>query len=320
MRFLNWPLLLLLIPVLAMMLFKKQSSIGFSNINKLKAQGRKSTVKHKIGKWLMTLALCSLIIGLARPQIPGDRLPQNGKGIDIMMIFDVSGSMESVDIKPTRLEVARTTIENFIKSRFDDRIGLIIFAGSAYTRVPLTLDHQVVLSSLDSVTTDSVGEKGTAIGMAVSVGINRLKKSEASSKIMILVTDGDNNAGSINPETAADLAKQSDIKVYSIGVGTDQTILPVNFMGATRYQTMDSGLNEPLLQSIADTTGGVYFRAEDQKDFTEIFNEINQLEKTDFERDAFQAYDDLAFLFIKIGLGLLLIGILFDRYIFIHLP
>ncbi len=320
MRFSQWYFLVFIIPVILLFLLSGKQSLPFSNVGLLKQTGRASIIKHRIGRWFIAAAMCSFIIAMARPQIPTDVLPAQGQGIDIMMILDVSGSMESVDFKPNRLEVARETIDNFIDKRFEDRIGLVIFAGTAYTRVPLTLDHDVVKASLQDVSTASVGEDGTAIGMAISVGINRLKKSQANSKVMILVTDGDNNAGAISPDTAAQLASEEGIKVYSIGVGTDQTIMPVDFMGQTRYQTMDSGLNEPLLQSIADSTGGQYFRAADEEKLTATFEDIDQLEKTDFDQDEFMLYDELAFVFIKLGLLLMLIGIFLDRYLFIRIP
>ncbi len=281
------------------------------------------TIKHRIGDVLLTIGLCVLIVAMARPpQLPSNIMPMKGEGIDIAMVLDVSGSMESVDFEPNRLEVARKTIKDFIDGRYDDRIGFIVFAGTAYTRIPLTLDHEVVRQSLLEVGTESVSEEGTAIGMAISVGVNRLKKSQAESKIMILVTDGDNNAGgAINPETASDLARELDIKIYTIGVGTDETILPYNYFGQIRYQTVDSGLNEPLLKSIAETTDGRYYRATDGgESLDEIFKEIDDLERTDFDREEFRLYDELAFDLIKIGLGVLLLGFFFKRYYYIQIP
>ncbi|MCL1800715.1 MAG: VWA domain-containing protein, partial [Promicromonosporaceae bacterium] len=149
-------------------------------------------------------------------------------------LLDVSGSMRSVDFTPDRLEAARKTMDDFIAERAGDRISLIIFAGSAFTRIPLTLDHNVVRESLAKVTTESVNQDGTAIGMAISVGLNRLKKSDAASRIMILVTDGDNNAGAIDPLTASGLAAELGIKIYTIGIGTDTMMLPVQVFGHWR--------------------------------------------------------------------------------------
>ena len=280
----------------------------------------KKTIKHRIGKFVTTAAVILLIIALARPQILEGNLPVHEKGIDIAIVLDVSGSMQSVDFEPSRLAVALETIDKFIRQRPQDRISLVIFAGEAYTKIPLTLDHNIIRESLKEVSTDSVNEDGTAIGMAISVGINRLKKSDAASRIILIVTDGDNNAGAISPEAASELAKELGIKIYTIGVGTDETIIPVRVFGQIRYQRMEGGLNEELLRAIADTTEGQYYRAKDSKTLDAIFNNINRLEKTEFEQDHFRQYSDLAFIFIKIGLVLLLAGIFLDRYYFVQIP
>lgn len=321
MHFNNWYFLLLM-PLALYLIFRKkqQETLKYSNINILKKAGMVKTIKHRLGDIFIAMAICAFIVALARPQIPTSMLPVQGKGIDIVMVLDVSGSMESVDFEPNRLEVARATIKDFVSERFEDRIGLVVFAGTAYTRIPLTLDHEVVQESLSEISTSSVSEEGTAIGMAISVGVNRLKKSEAQSKIMILVTDGDNNAGAINPETASQLANELGIKVYAIGVGTDETIYPVTYFGQTKYQRVASGLNEPLLQSIADTTGGQYYRALDEKALEGIFEEIDDLERTEFDRDRFQLYDEWAFGFIKAGLLFLLVGMILKRYVYIQIP
>jgi Ca-activated chloride channel family protein len=259
-------------------------------------------------------------VALSRPRLTNQPDTIQEKGIDIAMILDVSGSMESVDFEPNRLEVAKATIEDFVEDRPSDRLALVIFAGTAYTRIPLTLDHNIVKQSLEEITTESVIDKGTAIGMSISVGLNRLKKSDSLSKIMILVTDGENNAGAINPITASDLAKELGIKIYTIGVGTDETIFPVDFFGQTKYQRYEGGLDEELLQDIANKTGGKYYRAKDPKAMSKIFSDINQLEKTKFHRDDFIQYKELAFNLIKIALILLLLGIFLDRYYYIQIP
>jgi Ca-activated chloride channel family protein len=228
--------------------------------------------------------------------------------------------MESVDMKPSRIDAALETIDSFIEKRPNDRIALIIFAGTAYTRIPLTLDHNVMRESLRQVSTSSVNEDGTAIGTAIAVGLNRLKKSDAASKIMLLVTDGENNAGTINPTTASELAGDLGVKVYTIGVGTDKTIIPVNVYGQIRYQQYEGGLDEELLRQIAEMTGGQYYRARDSKALSQIFSDINQLEKTEFEQDNFKQYTELAYDFIKIGLVLLAAGVFLERFYFILVP
>jgi Ca-activated chloride channel family protein len=320
-RFLNWYFLLLIPAVIYLFLIRrKKSALKFSSVKILENGGMKKTIKHRIGKFVTTAAVILLIIALARPQILEGNLPVHEKGIDIAIVLDVSGSMQSVDFEPSRLAVALETIDKFIRQRPQDRISLVIFAGEAYTKIPLTLDHNIIRESLKEVSTDSVNEDGTAIGMAISVGINRLKKSDAASRIMLLVTDGDNNAGAISPEAASELAKELGIKIYTIGVGTDETIIPVRVFGQIRYQRMEGGLNEELLRAIADTTEGQYYRAKDSKTLDAIFNNINRLEKTEFEQDHFRQYSDLAFIFIKIGLVLLLAGIFLDRYYFVQIP
>ncbi len=314
---------LVFIPLIiyAFLFIRKKAALKFSSVRLLQSHGMKKTIKHKIGRYLIVLSLVLLTVAMARPQLPEKDARVAQKGIDIAMVLDVSGSMQSVDFEPNRLEVARKTIGDFVQERAWDRISLIVFAGTAYTRIPLTLDHNIVRESLQEIKPESVNQGGTAIGMAISVGLNRLKKSESASKIIILVTDGDNNAGSINPDTAADLAKELGIKIYTIGVGTDKTSIPVkDALGRTVYQNSEGGLNEELLKNVADTTGGKYYRARDKEALSQIFSDINQLEKTDFEKDNFKQYNELAFILIKIALCVLLIGIFLDRYYFIQVP
>lgn len=321
MRIAYW-YVLLLIPIVIYFFLrkKKQSSLKFSNVNLLKRQGSKKSYRYKIGRYLILLGSILFIIALSRPRIPKHMNPFMEKGIDIAMLLDVSGSMESVDFEPNRLEVAKSTMNDFIKERRQDRVALVVFAGSAYTRIPLTLDHTMVMSSVKDVDVSSVKEQGTAIGMAISVGMNRLKKSDSASKIMILVTDGDNNAGAIDPLTASQLSKDLGIKIYTIGVGTDKTIIPVDYFGVTQYQQIEGGLNEELLKDIAEATGGAYYRAKDSKALEDIFMTINQLEKTNFEHDHFREYHELAYILIKIGLIVLALGLFLDRYYYIQIP
>jgi len=317
----NW-YYLLFIPLIIYLFFKreKKSALKFSSVKLLKSYGYKNTIKHKIGRYIILTSLILLVIAMARPQLPAANYPIAKQGIDIAIALDVSGSMQSVDFNPNRLEVARKTIEDFVNERPNDRISLIVFAGTAYTRVPLTLDHNVVRESLENISFDSVNEDGTAIGMAISVGLNRLKKSNSPSKVIILVTDGSNNAGSINPEMASELAKNYGIKIYAIGVGSDKTLIPYEVFGRTTYRQIDDGLNEELLNKIAEMTNGKYYRAKDPGALSKVFEDINQLEKTEFEEDDFKQYIELAYFLIVIALALLVIGIFFDRYHFIRIP
>jgi Ca-activated chloride channel family protein len=320
-RFASW-WFLLLIPV-AIYLFlglTKKRGLKFSSVKLLKSAGNGKSIKHKTGK---IIALCGVIlalVALARPQSTLISELTRQQGIDIAMLLDVSGSMQSVDFAPNRLEVARQTIDDFVKVRAGDRISLIVFAGTAYTRIPLTLDRDVVRDSLARVTTESVNEDGTAIGMAISVGLNRLVKSETASRIMILVTDGDNNAGEIDPITASKLALEAGIRIYTIGIGTDMMLLPVQAFGRTQYRQYTGGFDEALLQQIAETTGGQYYRAMDSKELTKIFDTINKLEKTEFDDDNFIEYAELAFPLIALALLFFLAGIFLDRYYFVQIP
>lgn len=313
---------LLLIPVLLFIILKKEkrSALDFSSVKLLKNRHKTYAIRYRMGRWLIALALTFLLIGLARPQLPKPNQPISQEGIDIALLLDASGSMQSVDFDPNRLEVAKDTLADFVDQRYADRLGLIVFGGSAYTKIPLTLDHQVLEESLKAVTTDSVNEEGTAIGMAISVGINRLKKSEAASKVMILLTDGDNNAGAINPETASRMAKELGIRIYTIGVGTDKTIIPVQILGQTQYQQVQGGLNEPLLKTIAENTGGEYYRAQDENSLEDIFKIIDGLERSKFEEHNFRQYQEFGYGCIGLGMILLLLGIYWDQYYYIQIP
>ncbi|MCL2747496.1 MAG: VWA domain-containing protein [Oscillospiraceae bacterium] len=322
MRFANWWFLFLIPAVIPLFfLAAKKRGLHFSSVKLLRGVHRDKTIKHKVGK---IIALCGVVLSiaaLARPQTVEAADSIWRQGIDIAMLLDVSGSMQSVDFEPNRLEVARQTIDNFVAGRANDRISLVIFAGAAYTRIPLTLDHNVVRESLASVSIESVNQDGTAIGMAISVGLNRLKKSDAASRIMILVTDGDNNAGAIDPETASQLARDLGIKIYAIGIGSDSLILPVHgFGGQTQYQRFEGGFDEELLKRIASTTGGQYFRAMDSDSLAQVFDTINRLERTEFQDDNFREYTELAFPLLMASLPLLLAGVVLDRYFFVQIP
>jgi Ca-activated chloride channel family protein len=322
MRFANgWFLLLIPAAIYLFWFMRKKRGLPFSSVKLLQRAGRTGTMKHRIGKLLVLCGVVLFLTALARPQT-AERLDFiRQQGIDIVMLLDVSGSMQSVDFEPNRLEVARETIDAFIAERTSDRISLVIFAGEAYTRVPLTLDHNVVRESLADVRTESVSQDGTAIGMAISVGLNRLKKSDAASKVMILVTDGDNNAGAIDPVTASNLARDLGIRIYTIGIGSDTLILPVKTpLGQTMYRQFEGGFDEALLQQIAETTGGQYYRAMDSAALEHIFQTINELEKTQFDDDHYREYYELAYPLMMAALVLLTAGIVLDKYCFVQIP
>jgi len=317
------PLFLFLIPVIAFLFLflKRKSGIKFSSVALLRKAGSGKKLLYKTGKLLAFLGIAAAAVALARPQTTTQFDIFNRRGVDIAVVLDVSGSMQSVDFEPNRMEVARKTVDDFVSQRTGDRIALIVFAGEAFTRVPLTLDRNILRESLASVTTDSVNTDGTAIGMAISVGVNRLKKSDAASRVMILLTDGDNNAGAIDPLTASKLAQELGIKIYTVGVGSDYMVFPVqSFGGRTHYQQYDGGFDEALLQRIAETTGGQYYRAKDPKALAQIFETINRLEKTEFTDENFKEYNELAYPFIQAALLLLLAGIFLDKFYFVQVP
>ena len=321
-RFANWWFLLLIpIVIYLFMAVKKKRGLKFSSVQLLKQAGSGKTIKHKIGKIFVLCGIILSLAALARPQTTITFDVLNRQGIDIAVLLDVSGSMQSVDFEPNRMEVARQKVDDFVVQRPNDRIALIVFAGTAHTRIPLTLDNNIVRESLAAITTDSVNVDGTAIGMAISVGINRLRRSDAPSRIMILLTDGENNAGAIDPLTATNLARDLGIRIYTIGVGTDTLIFPMqDFRGRTYYQQYPDGFDEALLEQIADITGGQYFKATDPQALENVFKTINQLEKTDFDDDNFRQYNELAFPLIAAALILLMLGIFLDKYYFIQVP
>ena len=232
---------------------------------------------------LRLLALALIIVVLARPQSSTSYSDHNTEGIDIVMALDISGSMKAVDFKPNRLEAAKDVAKKFVAGRPDDNIGLVIFAGESFTQCPLTTDHAVLTNLFQDVTTGML-EDGTAIGMGLATAVNRIRDSKAKSKVIILLTDGVNNMGAISPEKAAELAQTFGIRVYTIGVGTHGTAqVPVQTALGVRMQDMEVRIDEPLLQSIADMTGGKYFRATTKNNLVAIYDEIDQMEKTIME-------------------------------------
>lgn len=271
---------------------------------------------------LRTLATIAIIAALARPQLTLKEEEINAEGIDIGMVMDLSSSMLAQDFKPDRLEVSKKVAEEFISKRIHDRISLSVFAGEAFTQCPLTTDHEVVKQFLANLNC-GILEDGTAIGMGLASSINRLKDSEAESKICILLTDGVNNAGYIQPMTAAEIAQEFDVKVYTIGVGSmGDALTPVSrrsdgqyIFGLARVE-----IDEALLTEIAEMTGGKYYRATNAQALQQIYDEINQLEKTEIEITVLKRYSDEFYKFVGLGLLFLLIEILLRNTILRILP
>lgn len=242
------------------------------------------------------IALGLLITALARPRtVDVSTRTKTTRGIDIVMAIDVSASMLAKDLRPNRLEALKQVASDFIDGRPNDRIGLVEYAGEAYTKTPITSDKSIVQRSLRDIKYNTIIEGGTAIGMGLATSVNRLKDSRAKSKVIILLTDGVNNSGFIDPKIASELAVEYGIKVYTIGLGTNGMALSpisINPNGSFRYGRQQVEIDEDLLSEIADVTGGKYFRATNNKKLAEIYNEINKLEKTEIEEKKYYNYEE----------------------------
>ena len=255
---------------------------------------------------LRALALAAFIVALARPQTGVTSENVRTQGIDIVMVLDVSSSMLAEDLQPNRLEAAKAVAADFVSGRRNDRLGLVAFAGQAFTQAPLTLDHGVVTSLLGELDIGMI-EDGTAVGMGLATAVKRLQASRAESKVVVLLTDGRSNRGEIGPVTAAQMAQALDVRVYTIGVGSRGTArVPVQDpLGGTRYANMQVDIDEPTLREVAQLTGGRYFRATDAESLVAIYAEIDELEKTEIEVENFTQFGE-EFL-LPLGLGFLLL-------------
>jgi len=290
--------LLLLLPLaLLWYFFKRKNEMASLRISSIKG----FTVSNWASKAkpvlfiMRLLALAAIVTALARPQTEDiSTRTKTTKGIDIVMAIDVSSSMLARDLKPNRLSALKEVAANFIKERPNDRIGIVGYAGESYTKTPITSDKTIVLNALNDVTYGEL-EDGTAIGMGLATAVNRLKESKAVSKVIILLTDGVNNSGFIEPKTAADLAVEFGIKTYTIGLGTNGNALsPISYNrdGTYRYGMREVQIDEELLKEIASVTGGKYFRATDNESLEEIYDEINKLEKTEIEEFKYYKYEE----------------------------
>jgi Ca-activated chloride channel family protein len=258
--------------------------------------------------WLRAVALILVIVALARPQAGAREETVRTHGVDIVVALDVSGSMRAADFEPSRLAAARQTVAQFVSGRSQDRIGLVTFAGLASTRCPLTLDHDMLADLLEQVQFAPPDEDGTALGMGLASATNRLRSSSAESKVVVLVTDGRNNQGQIGPHAAAEAARALDVRVYTIGVGSEGLApIPVDTGLGTRYVMQELDLDEELLVEIADRTGGQYFRATDPDGLQQVFETIDQLEKTEIESRVRVLYTELFRLALLPAAGLLLL-------------
>lgn len=313
------PYFLLLIPIIIFLFFRKRKSLGITvpGIEPLRKYKIKSK-KYMLGKYMILSSLLLMIVALARPQMVYENRVVKKNGIDIAISLDLSKSMLQEDFSPNRLEKAKEVLEKFIDKRLNDRISLIVFGGDAYTKVPLTFDHNVVKEMVSKLTVDDITSNNrTAIGMGIGVALNRLKNSEAKSKVIILLTDGENNSGEMSPTGASEIAKELGIKIYTIGIGAREIKVPTIF----GYRSVkNEELDENLLKNIAKTTGGEYFRAGDSQEFKEIFNKIDELEKTKIDGRSFYDKQEMFENLLKIALILLLLGVLFQYLIYIIIP
>jgi len=286
---------------------KSNATLTLSNIS---AFGKPSVLAQfkPVLNVLRLFAISALIVALARPRITSvSTKVSTNKGIDIVMAIDVSASMLAQDLKPNRLEALKTVAINFVNQRPNDRIGIVIYAGESFTQTPITSDKRIVKNTINNIRWGQL-DGGTAIGMGLGSAVNRLKDSKAKSKVIILLTDGVNNAGFVDPRTATELAKELGIKTYTIGLGTTGMALSPAYRDGTGkiiFQKMSVEIDEDLLKYIAKETGGKYFRATDNKKLRAIYNEINKLEKTEIEEFKYYNYDEKYRAFV-IFAGLLL--------------
>jgi Ca-activated chloride channel family protein len=314
---------LLLLPIaIAWYIFKynKQTAeLKISSTKGFKTTSFWSRLRHLLFV-LRLIALALLITALARPRtVDVSTKTKTTRGIDIVMAIDVSASMLAKDLLPNRLEALKEVAADFIDGRPNDRIGLVEYAGEAYTKTPITTDKSIVQRSLRDIKYNTIIEGGTAIGMGLATSVNRLKDSRAKSKVIILLTDGVNNSGFIDPKIASELAVEYGIKVYTIGLGTNGMALSpvaINPNGTFRYGRQQVEIDEKLLEEIADATGGKYFRATNNKKLAEIYKEINKLEKTEIEEKKYYNYDEKYRPLVLLAGLLLLIEIVLRNTIF----
>lgn len=317
--------LLLAIPLLVLWYYRRHrkvtSDVRFSTL--LPFMNVKPTLKERLRHmpFVFRMAvLAVLVVALARPQTASEGENIYTEGIDIVLLIDISGSMLAEDFRPNRIEAAKEVAQQFIDGRTNDRIGLVIFAGQSFTQCPMTLDYRVLKNLVRQVKPGMV-EDGTAIGMAIAQGVNRVKDSNAKSKVIVLLTDGVNNRGEVDPITATQIAQSFGIRIYTVGVGTiGQAPYPVQTPFGTRYQNVPVDVDDKTLTAIAEMTGGQYFRATNNKALQQIYTEIDQLEKTRIEVRAYRSYTQLFYGWAGAGLVGLLLEFVLAGYVLRKLP
>ena len=317
---------LLIIPISSIIYFffykKKNEHISISSISFFEGISDKWIKFFQHFSFITKLiGISLLIIAMARPQIPIEAHSETElfkEGIDIVISMDASGSMLAKDFSPNRFEASKDLAKEFVKDRVNDRVGLVIFEGEAYTQCPLTSDREILIELIESAE-QGIVEQGTAIGMGLATAVNRLRESEAPSKVIILLTDGVNTHGKIHPLNATEIAKQFNIRVYTIGVGTNgkaKTPVAIDpFTGRYIYDFVDVEIDEKTLMKIASETGGKYFRATDNNKLKEVYKEINELEKAKIKTIEYDIdLPEKANIFILFGLALLLIEFIISKY------
>jgi Ca-activated chloride channel family protein len=319
-------LLLIILPLTTWYIFKalrKKASLQISTILAFAhvKKGLRYYLQH-IPFALTCIAIAALIVASARPRSSTKQETVDTEGIDIMLVLDISGSMRALDFKPNRIEAAKKIATQFVSERISDRIGLVVFAGESFTQCPLTTDKATLINLINEVHIEMITDEGTAIGNGLATAVARLKDSNAKSRVIILLTDGENNAGEISPAMAAEMAEQYKLRVYTIGVGT-QGMAPFpmkTYFGTTQIQNVLVEIDEELLKNISSKTDGKYFRATSNTKLQEIYQEINALEKTKTTIDSFNVYEEEYMPYALIGLGLLLLAILLRLFILKMLP
>ncbi|MEX0681296.1 MAG: VWA domain-containing protein [Balneolales bacterium] len=319
-----WFLALLLIPLILWVQYRyyrrrQVAYITFSDTSDLDAlPGNWREYGVFAGFFLQLIAVSLIILALARPQNEQVYTERTVEGIDIMLVIDVSSSMLAEDMQPNRLLAVKEVASQFIEQRRSDRIGLVIFARESFTLVPPTLDHDLLQNQFEHIDLGMVRD-GTAIGMGLATAVNRLRNSDAESRVIILLTDGENNAGEIDPLTAGELAATFGLRLYTIGASTNARTAPYPVhdpIRGTRYHEIRVEIDEEMMQTIAERTGGRYFRATDNESLMEIYREIDELERSEFEEITYQEYTERYQGFLSWGVILLLLSIACDRWLF----
>lgn len=299
---------------------KQTAAVGISTTKGLSNTRSWKNTFQNVPFILRLLGISCLIIALARPQVKYEEQQSEGEGVDIVLCIDVSGSMTAQDFQPNRMEAAKKVAEDFVNNRPSDRIGIVIFSGESFTQCPLTTDHAVLINQIEQIR-NGLLEDGTAIGSGLATSVDRLRNSKAKSKVVILLTDGVNNGGLIDPATALEIAKTFKVKVYTIGVGTDgYAPTPVSTPLGIVMQNEKVAIDEKLLRNIADQTGGRYFRATDNQSLKSIYGEIDRLEKSKVEITTFHRFTEKFYPFIFAAMAFLFIEFILRFTIFKKFP